>query len=251
MVIKHASILMETARTAVRQLVDVAQRPDGAYFSLPLNYPSGATVVIRVDGGPDRFFITDFGMGQMEADLMGAAHIFARHAQSIAEASGVGFDQRVFFVLEARRDQIAGAIVAVASCSHEAVLISAYKLAEKATHDEAALLYERLVRIFSPHSVMRDVEVVGSTNTKWTVAAAVQLKRRETVFDVVAKHPTSVAFTSTKFHDIARLERPPNRVAVVSNKAQFGTYLGILSMDASVIERTAPDETYIRLAEAA
>jgi hypothetical protein len=245
------SRLLEAATEATRELVGVQERADGVYVTLPLTYPSGASVVIRVDGTDERFFVSDFGMGYLEADLMGAGSLFSRHARPIAEAGGVGFDQRAFFVVEVGRDHIAGAISAVAACSHEAVVISAHKLTEKTSRDQAIVLYERLVRVFPRSSVERDPEIVGSTNTVWHVASLVRVGKRNTIFDVVTKHPVSVTTASTKFHDIARLERPPNRVAVVSDKNEFGTYLGVLSMDANVIEHSAPDQTYIKLAEAA
>lgn len=247
----RAELLKDATDRAVRELIGIKHRADGAYISLPLLYPSGASVVVRLDGGPDQFFITDFGGAYHEADLMGATTTFNRHARSVAERAGVGFDQHAFFVVEASKEQIAGAIAAVANCSHDAVAIAALKLSEKATRDQSRFLYERLVSVFPISAVDRDVTIHGSTNTPYSVASVVRHGSRETIFDVVTRHPTSIAFASTKFHDIARLDRPPARVAVVDQKSAFGTYLGVLSLDASVIEQDVPDDTLRRLAEAA
>jgi hypothetical protein len=241
----------DIADAVARELVATTHRPDGSYMRTPLVYPSGANVVVRIDGGPSKFFVSDFGFGYQEAEMMGGSSVFMRHARSIAETAGVGFDQHAFFVLEVSRDQLAGAVTAVANCSNEAVLVTFYRLSDKAIADSASALYERLVTIFPRDAVARDAEVVGSSNTKWHVSSLVKVRSRNTIFDVVSKHPISIAFTSTKFQDIKRLECAPNRVAVVTRKADLKTYLGVLSQAANVIEKDAPDETLERLAEAA
>lgn len=117
------------------------------------------------------------------------------------------------------------------------------------TRDQTTALYERLVRVFPESIVERDTEIVGSTNTTCHATTFARAPKRGTIFDIVTRHPVSVAFATAKFRDIAMLESPPNRVAVMSKKDELGTYLGVLSMDASVIERNAPDEVFIRLAE--
>ena len=96
--------------------------------------------------------------------------------------------------------------------------------------------------------VNRDVSIVGASNTSWHVANVVRLERKLTVFEPVSKHPNSITTATTKFHDLARLDDPPNRVAVVENKERLGTYLGVLSQAASVIVRDVPDTTLKRLA---
>jgi hypothetical protein len=55
-----------------------------------------------------------------------------------------------------------------------------------------------------------------------------------------------------KFSDIARLGNDaPTRVAMVRNKKEFGTLLGVLSQAANVVDEDAPDQAIERLAEAA
>jgi hypothetical protein len=72
-----------------------------------------------------------------------------------------------------------------------------------------------------------------------------------TIFEPVVKHHSSVVNAAAKFGDIARLENAPSLVAVVHNKSRFGTYLGVLSQNATVIDDEAPDRTIVRLASAA
>ena len=66
-------------------------------------------------------------------------------------------------------------------------------------------------------------------------------------FEAVSKYPISIVNTSTKFGDIARLENAPNRVSVVESKKALGTYLGVLSYNSSVIERSVGDPVYHRV----
>lgn len=237
---------------AASQLVSTRHTVAGSFIDTPLLYPSGSTVVVRVQDSGGRFFVSDMGLGYQEADMMGASLVYARHAQAIAKNAGVGFDSHAFFVVEVTRDQLSGAVATIANCSLESVALAAYKLAERKSSDEADKLYRRLIDVFTRDKVIKDAEILGQSTTKWHVATLVNLTdNRQTIFEPVTKHHTSVSFAVTKFHDIARREKPPQRVAVVNQKSEFGTYLGLLSQAAHVIDRSVPDRTYIRLAEAA
>ena len=231
------------------QLVAIEHRPDGAFITTPIMYPSGSMAVVRADVlGHDRHFITDMGMGYLEAEMMGTSLIYARSATPIAEQAGIHFDNHAFSLLDVSRDQLAGAIIAIANASQQAVALAAYKQSEKKIAEDEERLYERLVKVFTPLHVNRDVAIVGASNTSWRVANIVRLERKITVFEPVSRHPNSITTATTKFHDLARLDDPPNRVAVVENKERLGTYLGVLSQAADVITRDAPDRTLKRLA---
>ena len=53
------------------------------------------------------------------------------------------------------------------------------------------------------------------------------------------------------FHDIALLERPPARIAVVRRKDAFGDLLPVVAQAAKVVQEDASDATFERLAKAA
>jgi hypothetical protein len=231
------------------QLVSIEHRADGALITTPLMYPSGSLAIVRVDVlGRDRHFVTDMGMGYLEAEMMGTALIYARNALLIAERSGMHFDHHAFSLMDVSRDRLPGAIVTLANASQQAVAVAAYKQAEKRIAEDEERLYERLVKVFTAPHVNRGVPIVGASNTTWRVSNVVRLERKVTVFEPVSRHPNSVTTAATKFHDLARLDDPPNRVAVVENKEGMGTYLGVLAQAANVITRDAPDGTLQRLA---
>jgi hypothetical protein len=118
-----------TVENAARELVSVEFHNGSAFIRTPILYPSGSTVVVRVDDNGKSYFVSDFGMGYQEADLMEASLIYGRHARTIAEMAGIRFDSEAFFVIEVSREQLAGAIATIANCSQEAVALAATSVA--------------------------------------------------------------------------------------------------------------------------
>ena len=231
------------------QLVAIEHRPEGAFITTPLMYPSGSMAVVRVDVlGDDRHFVTDMGSGYLEAEMMGTSLIYARNAKPIAEHAGVHFDHHAFSIMDLSRGQLPGAIITIANASQQAVALAAYKQSERKFAEHSEILYKRLIKVFTTLRVNRDIPIVGASDTSWRVANVVTLERKITVFEPVSNHPNSITTATTKFHDLARLDDPPNRVAVVGNKDMLGTYLGVLSQAANVITRDVPDSTLKRLA---
>lgn len=230
-----------------KQLVTAEHRNGMSFIRVPLIYPSGAGVVVRVtDAYPD-FFVSDYGSGYEEAEMMGGSTIYARHAPGVAKNAGIGFDSHSFFVMKATREQLPSVIVTVANSALECVIATAFKLAEKRHADETEFLYQRLVRLFTPSSVSKDVQVLGHSNTQWTVATLVSAEHNKAIFEPVSKHHSSVFAVTTKFHDIGLNDNAPRRISVVKKKSEMDTYLAILNQAGSVIESDQPDETYKRL----
>jgi len=236
---------------AVRSLVSTAHAPDGSFVRTPLLYVSGASVVVRVEAA-DRdgtWFVSDYGMGFMEAEMLGATSGYRRHARIVANNAGVKFDSNAIFVAEVVKDQLAGAIVTIGNCSRDAVAIAALKLSERKSTEDQTILYERLVRVFSSAKVVREAELAGSSNTVWPISNVVMLDGHpKAIFETVAVHQYSVVNAAAKFHDLALLDEPPNRVAVVRDKEDLGTWLNVLAQSADVIQFSVPDTTIRRFA---
>ena len=235
-----------------REIVATQHRPDGSFVRTPLLYPNGSTVVVKLHESGDRYFVSDMGLGYQEAELIGASSIYSRHARIIADNAGIRFDNQAFFVVEVGQDQLAGAVTTIANCSQEAVAMAAYRLSERRFADDAERLYERLVGVFTRAKVAKDAEITGSSTTKWPVTALVRpAADRAAVFEPVRRHHASIAHVTMKFQDIKLLERPPSRVAVVHRKAEFGTWLAVLTQSASVVDEDVANDVYERLARAA
>ena len=249
------SVAFQQALDAVTsELVTVQMDGAAAFIKTPLTYPGGSSVVVRVSEDQQGYFVTDYGLGIEEAELMGVyAAAFAKHAHQVANATGTRFDNHSFFALEASREQLCGAIVAIANASQVTVIHSCFGVADKTGQAEAQL-YARLQSIFGPRRarIDRRATVNGYSNTPWKVNALVSIGKRRTVFEAVSKHHTSITAATTKFYDIARIgDHAPQRVAIVRSKKDLGTYLGVLSQAASVLEDSAPNDAIIKLVEAA
>ena len=236
---------------AVRSLVSTEHTPVGTLVRTPLLYVSGANVVVSVEAA-DRdgiWFVSDYGLGFIEAEMLGATAGFRKQARIVAYNAGVKFDSNAIFVAEVSKDQLAGAIVTIGNCSRDAVAIAALKLSDKKSTEDQAVLYERLVRVFTAPAVLRETELTGSSNTVWPVANVVMFEGRpKAIFETVADQRYSVVNAAAKFHDLALLDQPPNRIAVVRNKKILGTWLNVLAQSANVIQLSVPDTTIIRLA---
>jgi hypothetical protein len=107
----------ELIESVARDLVATEHHVGGSFIRMPLIYPSGAGIVVRVEKGDNRYFVSDWGLGYQETDLYGAGAFYVRHARPIAEKAGVGFDNQAFFVVEATREQLSGAVVTIGNCA--------------------------------------------------------------------------------------------------------------------------------------
>ncbi len=232
-----------------RQLVETIHRTGASFIRTPILYPSGATVVVRIQERSGQYIVSDMALGYEEAEQMGIALLYSRSAIDAAERSGIRYEEHAFSVINVSRDQLPSAVATVANCSQEGVAHAFQKRSERKEADDAERIYVRLVDLFSPESVIRDTEVLGASHTPWNFAAAVQASgsRKLTVFEPVNLHHSSIAHAAMKFHDVARLARPPKRVAVVRNKAGFGTWLGILSQAADVVDRDISSDRLMRM----
>ena len=239
---RNSDEFQKTVDAVARQLVAVKHRGGMSFITTPMTYPSGTSVVVRIaDGGTD-FFVSDFGAGYAEAEMMGGTATYVRQARGISDASGIDFDSHSFFIVHADQNRLPGAVTLVANCSRDAVAATAFAIAERRVAEDSNALYDRLVHVFTPPRVSRDVEIMGRSTTKWHFAALVQ-GPRPAVFEPVSSHHSSVFAAATKFDDLASLDDPPSRVAVVRSKEELKSYLAVISRHASVIETRVPDAT--------
>lgn len=238
----------EVVDGVARALADTRHERDASFIHLPVMYPSGSMVVVRIDPHHDgHYLVSDMGLGFQEADLLGAGKVFVHSAPAVGIRAGIHFDHQTFS-LGVRREQLIGAVSAIAACSQEAVQIAAFRLDEKKKADAADRLCERLYRLFTPAKVERGATVLGASNTPWTVTALVRTDGHRAVYEPVSDHPNSVASALAKFVDLTQLEQPPARIAVVRKKELLGTRLALIATAANVVEEGVSDQTLEQLA---
>lgn len=204
--------LVEIAESVAMGLASVLSDAAGTFIRTPLAYSSGAAVTVRLDYYGDAYFVSDYGLGRLEAEMAGAVHQFSRVAPLMARRSGISFDQNAFFVTRVSRDQLVGATGAVANCSKEAVDLAVLRLSERRYSDKDIQFFERLQSIFG--SRFHAGQHLHGESADWTVDALIESDNNQAVFEFVRPRPQSVYPVVVKFHDLARTPRPPKLYAV-------------------------------------
>ena len=224
----------------------------GSIVTMPVLYPSGATVVLEITRQGDRCLVSDRGGGWQESEMMGAMRYFKREAVRIANQSGIRFDGRDMFVAEVSFESLQGAMIVVANCSQESVAFAASRMAERSENDSKEMLFSRLSSIFGSSDVAKDVEMVGASNHPWKVSVVVTGRSHLGLFEPVVNKYISVVGTAAKFHDFARMEIPPRRIAVVKSRQDIGDFYGVVAASATqVLEFSSSNDNFIKLLTAA
>lgn len=243
------STVSDVADAAARQLVSVRHCGSSTFINLPLIYPSGSFVTVKLDRVYAGFRVSDNGFAYRELESVGAQRSFPRVAASAAEAELLECNRRAIFVEVSDASQVVRAITDVAMASWQVADRVISRIADQEEADIAEHLQERLSRIFGEDSVKPQHKLVGSSTTEWEISAVVQLPNKQVGFHAVSNHQNSVFRTSTAFRDLASLDRPPVLVAVVHSKSDLGPkLLGLLAQAGRVIEDEQPDKAYSRAA---
>lgn len=223
-----------------------------AYIRTPLLLPSGSSIVVVVEQqGKGRFRISDLGQGLDEAETLGFARLYRRQAEEVARLHGLAATNGEIWLADLDREGLTGAVMALATAVLRAFERAMLRAADRRPQTAADRLIARLHRLFPDRRVQPEAEVRGASTHAWQVDAAVETERGLALFDIVSPAPVSVAFAAAKFHDIALLERPPARIAVVRRKDAFGDLLPVVAQAAKVVQEDASDATYAQLAEVA
>jgi hypothetical protein len=191
------------AAEVARALVGTRFSEGAAFVTTPVTYPSGAHAIVRLDGMGDRWFVSDDGYGALEAELMNASTTYRRLAPQVAERAGIAFDQRALFVAEATREELSGAVVAVANASAEAVRRTAMKVEEIRYATSRALFDERIEATFRGQTIIRQPEILGASGKLWEFSAGIEHHGNVIyLLDLVRPRPPAVYATITKFTDV-------------------------------------------------
>jgi hypothetical protein len=235
-----------TVEMAVRDLVCL-ERINGAYYvNLPLLYPDGSFVTVRIDQTATGVRVSDGGFAYREVEDVAGTKSFKRTANKVAESTGVSVGERTLY-LETSGDDLQRAIMDVAESSWRVADHICQRIFDEEDEQLASELNERLIRVFGADKVDEDKSIVGASTNAWEVSAVVAVNGHTAVFQAVSNHANSVYRTSTAFHDLAGLEKPPRLIAVVRDRKALGPRLGLLS-PGRVIEESQPDDLFRKAA---
>jgi hypothetical protein len=234
------------ADAVARGLVSVRRVGDSSFINLPLIYPSGSAVTVRLDRVAKGVRVSDNGFAYRELESFGAQRSFGKTATGIAETEAIEIGRRTVFV-DVPIDEIERAICDVAAVSWQIADRIVGRLADEESADIEEYLRERLVSVFAANlKKPPEHKIVGASSNEWDVSAVIQLPGGTAVFHAVSNHPNAVFKTSTAFHDLANLDNAPKLVAVVRDKAALGSRLALLAQAGRVIEGEQPDDVYLR-----
>ena len=235
--------LFELTNAIVPSLVSSKTWGDASFINLPMSYPSVAFVTVRITHVPDGVRVSDSGFAYRETESFGAGRSFSRTAQSIVEEYELMLGKRSIYI-DVPEHETERAILDVSAASHAVATRIISRISSDAEATISDELHERLDRLF-PHTVYDD-KITGSSSTQWDVSAVSKVDGESAVFQIVTNYPVSVFRTSTAFHDIAALDRPPKLISVVRSKKELGKNYSILAQAGRVIEISQSDEAYGR-----
>lgn len=237
------------AESAVRELVRVKHWGDSSFINLPLIYPEGSHVTVKLDPIEGGFIrVSDNGFGYRVLENIGAQRSFPRAARKAAEAEELSVNTRAVYV-DVPVHAVTRAICDVSVASWNIVDRVFGRIADQESEEIEDHLRARLSMIFAGRFVPDVHHVRGLSTTDWDVSAVVKTDSALVVFQAVANHPNSIHKTSASFMDLASLDHAPHLVAVVKDKAAMGPKLSLLGQSGGrIIEESQPDATYMAAA---
>lgn len=228
-------------------LTAVRHWPDCSFVNLPLIYPGGDNVTVRIDRVKGGFRVSDNGFAFRQAEAFGSEDSFARLAKLVVDEVEIERGSQAIFA-DVEIEALYSAVCDVSAASWRV----AERLCVEADEDDASeddeLLTLKLRAIFGSSSVEEKPRLIGASTNPWPMTAMVHYHGKLAAFQMVVGSAYSVYRTSSAFSDIADLEKPPGLVAVVSNIGSLGKKLGLLSRMGRVIEQSQPDADYVRAA---
>jgi hypothetical protein len=231
-------------RAVVGHLVSTQHWADASFIRLPLIYPSGGSVTVKVDQH-DRgaFRVSDGGFAFQEIDSVGATRSFAKVSDSIIAELGIQRNSRAVYA-DCSVDQLYRAVADVGIASWQ-IVDRIYSRITDASEDEIVdHLTERLVAIFGKSSVQIDAKLIGASTSSWEMTAVVKLGSSISVFQAIGAHANSVFRANSAFDDLAALHDAPALIGVVPSKDALGSRLGLLARNARIIEGAQSDAAY-------
>jgi len=243
--------LAELAEQIARGLSKAGLLDGSAFIRTPILFPSGATAVVVIeDEGGGRLRLSDLGQGRDEAELQGIGAAYRRQAQEVARRSGLAVEAGALVLAGITAAQAVAGVMTVANAAARALERASLRAAQRPETGDIERLVARLGALFPHAHLLRETEVHGASTHPWPVTVVLPTDRGQAVFDLVRPSAVSVAFAAAKFHDLARLEHPPARIAVVQRKASLGDLLAVVAQAARVVEEDAADSAFRRAAMA-
>lgn len=193
---------MDRVRGALQRLVSVQEIDGKASVSLPVMYPSGATVVVEIERNEDKYWVSDLGYGHVEAEMAGAQSFYSKIASRVADDFGVGYDGSAMFALWVTDSRLEAAITCVANASNRACSEAIQQAVEAKSRRQNEKIFERVRSVFGDRAVARSQDILGK-HAHWEAHNVVVFpNRHRAVFEHMTAHTNSVSTKFLMFSDI-------------------------------------------------
>jgi len=237
--------LQAVADEAARSLSFVSMYGNSAFITTAVNYPNGTSVVVRIDEDGKDFYVSDDGQGALCAELFGGDRRFNMIAPQIAEHFYTQYEQRTFFQLKVKRNQLPAAVSYIANASSMAVDRTLLSLGKHKARKSRDLFTSRVTEAFGENAKF-DIPIQGRTKEWKFDAAVISNGEISIVFAFVMPSHSSIAASYMKLWDIRATTRRPKTAIVLSNyNATEASMRQILSTAADrVIPATSDIKSY-------
>lgn len=232
---------------AVGRLMVLQSVPGGrVLLNVPVTYPSGSSTVVEIERNGDKIWVSDMGMGLVEAEMMSAQDSYQQLAHGKADEFGVSYDGSAMFVLWAPIDRIEAAIVCVANASARAAIDAVRHASEVQHKRQEDIVFQRVKLAFGEARVARTAEISGK-RTAWPAHNVVILSSaRRAIFEPMSKHPNSVSSKFLMFSDIRDNDQKISLNVVVENIKMLDAKAMMVGDVANIVEIGASDDTFRR-----
>ena len=233
-----------TVETVARDLVRLQRVNGSSFINLPMLYPDGSSVTVRIDPVATGLRVSDNGFAYREAEDANAVRSFGQNKKGIADEFGVEIRQKTIYT-DTSREGLYEAVCDVAAASWQIAARVYSRLVDDGEQELEEEVSDRLKKLFGAEQVQENKEVPGASSVGWPVSALVSFSDHKTIFQAVGDHPNSINRSATAFRDFSLLPKPPRLVAVVRDKKALGARASLLTQSmAKIVERGFEDDQW-------
>jgi hypothetical protein len=216
----------------------------GIRVSVPVLFPSGSGAAVEILAGGEQAFVSDIGLGHLEAEYGGASEYFDAQAKRAADQFGVSYDGYSIFALSVPLDRIEGGIAAIANASVRAASLAILRAVEDKDRRQNDVVYERITRVFDKKSVAKTMDLRGQRDHYSAHNVVLFPSGEKAVFEFVSPHRNSISNKFLMFSDLVDSEAPLALNAVIESRAAMPSVGAMLEDVGNFIELAANDNLY-------
>jgi hypothetical protein len=251
MVSFNDQIAEERIRTALHRLASMSNLDGKFVVNVPIMYPSGSMVTVDVDRNGSHYWVSDMGIGLIEAEFMAAQSIYRSVAGNVADQYAVSFDGHSMFALKVTNERLEAAIAAIANASNTACSEAIRIASEIKTKKQNEKIFERIQSIFGEKIVAKSAEIQGR-HAHWEAHNVVVFPdKKRAVFEHMTTHTSSVSSKFLMFSDIRASHRDISLNAIVPRIDALDEKAQIIGDVANIVSLKASDEEFRKFALAA